>query len=64
MILDTKLAERLNTKIDAEDERAVQTMASGMLMNYGEYKYSAGYRKALADCKLLIEQTSEELMKE
>jgi hypothetical protein len=64
MILDTKLAERLNTKIGEEDERAVQTMASGMLQNYGEYKYSAGYRKALADCKLLIEQTLDELMKE
>lgn len=64
MIIETKLVERVNAKIDAEDERAVQTMASGLLQNYGEYKYSAGYRKGLADAKLLIEQTLEEVMKE
>lgn len=64
MILDTKLAERLIAKIDAEDERAVLTMSSGTLQNYGEYRQAAGYRRALADAKLLIAETLDELMKE
>lgn len=64
MILESKLVTALTAKIDAEDAKAVELMSSGNLRDYGEYKYSAGYRKAFADCKTLLTETYEELMKE
>lgn len=64
MILETKLVERVLAKLDAEDARAIEIMSSGNLTDFGEYKRSAGYRKALADCKILLTETLEELMKE
>lgn len=64
MILETKLVEIVIEKINAEDERAVAKMAGGMLQNFGEYRHAGGYRKGLADAKLLIEQTLDEIMKE
>lgn len=63
MILESKLVTALTEKIDALDVRAVELMSSGNLRDYGEYKYSAGYRKAFADCKILLTETYEELMK-
>lgn len=64
MIFAQKLADRTVEKIDHEDERAKETMAAGMLQNFGEYRYSAGYRKGLADAKQLMNETLEEIMKE
>lgn len=64
IVIETKLAERLREKFEHEDERAKELMAGGMLQDFGEYKYSAGYRKALADCKQLLAETLEDIMKE
>jgi hypothetical protein len=64
MIPDSKLATALLEKIEAEDARAVEIMTSGNLTDWGQYQRSAGYRKALADCKILINETHEEIMKE
>jgi hypothetical protein len=64
MTIETKLVQRVIEKIDAEDARAVELMSSGNLTNHGEYRYSAGYRKALRDAKTLISETLEEVMKE
>lgn len=64
MIVETKLVERVIEKIDAEDKRAVEIMSGGNLADFGAYQRSAGYRKALADCKTLLSETLEEIMKE
>lgn len=64
MILENKLVERTLEKIDAEDARAVEMMAGGNIVDFPAYRYSAGYRKALADCKILLNETLEDLMKE
>ena len=64
MILETKLVERTKEKINHEDERAKETMSAGMLQDFSEYRYSAGYRKGLADALLLLNETHEEIMKE
>lgn len=64
MILESKLVTALTEKIDAVDARSVEIMSSGNLTDFGEYKYSAGYRKALADCKTLLNETYDDLMKE
>lgn len=64
MILESKLVTALTEKLNAEDAKAVEMMSSGNLMNYGEYRQAAGYRKALADCKTLLTETFEDLMKE
>ena len=64
MILENKLVERVIEKIDAEDALAVEIMSGGNLTDWGQYQRSAGYRKALADCKVLLNETLEDLMKE
>ena len=64
MIVETKLVERVIEKLDAEDKRAIEIMSSGNLTDFGEYKRSAGYRKALADCKILLTETLEDILKE
>lgn len=64
MIIENELVKRVLESIDAEDARAVEIMASGNLTDYAHYLRSAGYRKALADCKTLITQTLEDVMKE
>lgn len=64
MILESKLVTVLTEKIDKEDARAVEIMSGGNLTDWGQYQRSAGYRKALADCKTLLTETYEELMKE
>lgn len=63
-VLESELAKRVNQKIDEQDERARDLMADGMLQNFGEYRYSGGYRKALADAKKLISETLDEILKE
>lgn len=64
MILESKLVTALTEKLDAEDARAVEIMSGGNLTDWGQYQRSAGYRKAIADCKTLLTETYEELMKE
>lgn len=64
MILESKLVTALTDKIDAEDARAVEIMSGGNLTDWGQYQRSAGYRKALADMKTLLNETYDELMKE
>ena len=64
MIIEKRLIDMVTAKIDAEDERAKEMMAGGMLLSFDEYRYSAGYRKAFADCKTLLQQTYEDLLKE
>lgn len=63
-VIETKLAQRLREALDHEDERAKETMASGLLLDFPEYRFSAGYRKGLADAKHLLAQTLEDIMKE
>ncbi len=63
-LIDSRLAERVKEKLDAEDKRAVEIMSGGMLTDWGQYKSSAGYRKAIADAKTLIDETLDEIMKE
>lgn len=64
MILETKLVDRVLEKLKAEDDRAIEMMSGGNLTDWGQYQRSAGYRKAIADCKILLTETLEELMKE
>lgn len=64
MILESKLVDRVLDKIKAEDDRAVEMMASGLLVDFGAYQRSAGYRKALADCVILLKETWEDIQKE
>lgn len=64
MILESKLVAALTEKIDHEDAKAVEIMSGGNLTDWGQYQRSAGYRKALADCKQLLTETFEDLMKE
>lgn len=63
-VIETKLAQRLREALDREDERAKETMASGLLMDFAEYRFSAGYRKGLTDAKRLLAETLEDIMKE
>ncbi len=62
--LDNELVKRTIEAIDAEDAKAVETMSSGLLRDIGEYRFSAGYRKALYDAKKLLTEAFEDLMKE
>lgn len=62
--LDSKLVEALTRRIDEIDENAIDKMASGDLRDYGEYKFSAGYRKCLRDMKVVLNETFDEMMKE
>jgi hypothetical protein len=64
IVIETQLAARLKEKLDHEDERAKETMAAGMLQGFDEYKFQAGYRKALADAQTLLAETLDEIMKE
>ena len=64
MTPEPKLFSDTIKKIEAEDEKAKEMMCGGMLQNFGEYRYSAGYRKALADCLKLFRETLEDVMKE
>jgi hypothetical protein len=64
MIVETKLVERVLEKLDAEDKRAIEIMSGGNLTDWGQYQRSAGYRKALADCKTLLNETLEDILKE
>lgn len=64
MILETKLIERINKKLDNEDERAKETMAAGMLQSFEAYRSYAARRKALYDAKQIVNETFEEIMKE
>lgn len=63
-LIDSKLSERVKAKLDVEDNRAVEIMSGGMLTDWGQYQRSAGYRKAIADAKQLIDETLDEIMKE
>lgn len=63
-VLDSELVRRVKEKLDAEDQRAIEIMSGGMLTDWGQYQRSAGYRKALADAKQLIDETWEEIQKE
>jgi uncharacterized protein YoaH (UPF0181 family) len=64
MILETKLIERINKKLDDEDERAKEIMAAGLLSSFEAYKSYAARRKALHDTKQIVNETFEEIMKE
>lgn len=64
MILESKLVTKLTEKIDAEDARAVEIMSGGNLTDWGQYQRSAGYRKAMADVKILLNETYQDLLKE
>ncbi|QPF87026.1 hypothetical protein IC762_12300 [Bradyrhizobium genosp. L] len=63
-ILDSELVKRTKDKLDAEDRRAVDIMSGGMLTDWGQYQRSAGYRKAIADAKQLLEETWQEIQEE
>ena len=64
MIIEKRLIDMVTAKIDAEDDRAKEMMAGGMLLSFDEYRHASGYRKALADCKTILQQTYEDLLKE
>jgi hypothetical protein len=63
-LIDSQLATRVKEKLNAEDQRAIDIMSGGMLTDWGQYQRSAGYRKAIADAKQLIDETLDEIMKE
>ncbi len=63
-VIETKIAERLKEKIKETDERARDTMAAGLLANFGEYRFSGGYRKGLADALVLLDEATDEIMRE
>ena len=58
------LVERALEKIEIEDRRKIDLMEGGNLTDFGSYHKAAGYRKALADCKTLLTETLDEIMKE
>jgi hypothetical protein len=64
MILETKLIERINKKLDDEDGRAKEIMAAGLLSSFEAYKSYASRRKALYDAREIVNETFEEIMKE
>jgi len=64
MTPEPKLFQETIKKIEAEDERAKEAMAEGMLQSHDEYCRLAGRRKALADCLTLFRETLEDVMKE
>lgn len=64
MILETKLVDRVLEKLKAEDDRAIEMMSAGNLPDFAAYERQAGRRTALADCKTLLTETLDELMKE
>jgi hypothetical protein len=64
MIVETKLVERVLKKLDVEDDRAKEAMSDGMLLTFADYARMAGRRKALADCKILLTETLEDILKE
>ena len=42
---------------------AVDTIISGRCVDHSEYRYSAGYIKALDDVKIICEQAIEDIQK-
>lgn len=64
MILESKLVTALTEKLDAEEKRQGDLIMSGNLTSLGEYGRAHGRIRALADCKILLTETYEELMKE
>ena len=62
-MIEPKLVERFKDKIKAEDERSIELMSAG-LMAHEEYKFAAGYRRALSDAVKLIDEALDEIMKE
>ncbi len=59
-----KFAELALSKIEAEHEKAGELLTSGTLHNMEEVQHAYGYRKALRDAKVLINESLEDIMKE
>jgi hypothetical protein len=64
IITDSKLAERVNAKLDEMDEKTIEAITSGNLTDWGQYQRKVGYRKALADVKTVLTEALEDILKE
>ena len=62
--LDSDLVKRFTEAVDVEDAKSVETMSGGMLRDFSEYRFAAGYRKGLKDAKTLLNEAFEDLIKE
>lgn len=63
-VFESKLAKAVIEKLDEQDKRYSEVMASGSLADWSEYQRCAGYRRLLADTKILINETVEDILKE
>jgi len=63
-LIDSKLVERFKEKIKHEDDRAKELMAAGLLADFGEYRHAGGYRRGLADALKLLDEATDEIMRE
>lgn len=64
MNIESKLVTALTSKLDEQDEHAKRMLTEGNLPDFATVKEWHGRRKALADCKALLTETFEDLMKE
>ncbi len=64
MTIESKLIDRFISKIEAQDVMAAETMSGGSLSSFEEYVRLDARRKALADAKVLILESLDDVMKE
>jgi hypothetical protein len=62
--LDSKLVERFDAAIEAEDTKAKDMLTEGNLKDIASIQNWYGYRRALRDAKKLLSEAYEDLMKE
>jgi hypothetical protein len=63
-VIDLKLAQRVKAKLKEQDDKIIEMISSGNIPDWGQYQRKLGYRKALSDCELLINETLEDILKE
>lgn len=64
MSIEVKFVTDLMAKIEEQDKRSIELMASGTLKDPFEYGMATGYRRAYTDFRTLINETFEDVMKE
>ena len=63
-MIDSNLAERVTKRLDEIDQKLADQMASGTVQDFAQYRYLAGKRRLIADAKLIIKDTLEQIIKE
>lgn len=61
---EMKLFERFSKWLDEADAIANETIGLGHVSDWGQFREKVGYRKALADCRTVIKEELEILLKE